>query len=110
MLYSLDQWLRNLAATTGQAHRSTPAKFTAHVLMGHLDVTASLTQAHARWLTTPHVSLEFVGLEHDWMPVSGTVDLPAELGRFLSELADTAEFAHAVQVAAYLSRREGVRP
>jgi hypothetical protein len=102
------------AAGLGKAHRNTPATFTADVLMGRLDVTASLTQAHAQWLTTPYVSLEFVGLEHDWMPVTGIVRLTAEqaadLGRFLSELADTAEVDHAAQVAANLSTlREGVR-
>ena len=77
-------------------------------------MTGSLVQAHARWLTAPYVSVEFVGLEHDWMPAHGAVELTAEgaaaLGRFLSELADTAEVDHAAQVAAYLSTlREGVR-
>jgi hypothetical protein len=100
-------------ATTG-AHRSTPANLTADALGGRLDVTASLVQAHARWLTAPYVSVEFVGLEHDWMPVRGAVELTAEgaanLGRFLSELAGTAEVDHAAQVASYLSKLgEGVR-
>ncbi len=102
------------ATTTGGAHRSTPANLTADALGGRLSVTGSLVQAHARWLTAPYVSVEFVGLEHDWMPAHGAVELTAEgaaaLGRFLSELADTAEVDHAAQVAAYLSTlREGVR-
>jgi hypothetical protein len=102
------------AATTGQAHRSTPANVTADALIGRLSMTASLIQAHARWLTTPYVAVEFVGLEHDWEPVRGAVELTPEgagkLGRFLSELADTAEVDHAAQVAAYLSTLgEGVR-
>src|SRR5262249_55756795 len=50
---------------------------------------ASLSQAYAPWLTTPYVSLECVGLEHDWMPVSCTVRLTAEqaadLGRLLAD-------------------------
>ena len=66
-----------------------------------------MVQAHARWLTAPYVALEFVGLEHDWVPVRGVVELTAEgtadLGRFLSELADTAAQAHAGEVAAYVS-------
>ncbi len=77
-------------------------------------MTASLVQAHARWLTAPYVSVEFVGLEHDWMPVRGAVELTPEeagkLGRFLSEMAGTAEVDHAAQVAAYMSTlREGAR-
>jgi hypothetical protein len=77
-------------------------------------VTGSLVQAHARWLTAPYVSVEFVGLEHDWIPVRGAVELTpegaADLGRFLSELAGTAEADYAAQVAAYLSTLgEGVR-
>lgn len=77
------------------------------MLLGRLDVTASLVQAHARWLTAPYVAVEFAGLEHDWTPVRGVVELTPEgagkLGRFLSELADTAEADHAAQVTAYLS-------
>jgi hypothetical protein len=77
-------------------------------------VTGSLIQAHARWFTAPYVSVEFVGLEHDWTPVRGAVELTPEgagkLSRFLSELADTAEVDHAAEVAAYLSTpREGAR-
>ena len=55
-------------------------------------------------LTAPYVVVEFVGLEHDWTPVRGTVELTpegaAKLGRFLSELADTAESDHAAHVDA----------
>jgi hypothetical protein len=102
------------ATTTGQAHRSTPANLTADALGGRLSVTASLVQAHARWLTAPYVVVEFVGLEHDWMPVRGAVELThegaAKLGRFLSELAVTAEVDHSAQVAAYLATLgEGMR-
>jgi len=102
------------ATTTEGAHRSTPANLKADALGGRLTVTASLIQAHARWLTAPYVAVEFVGLEHDWTPVRGAVELTPEgaaaLGRFLSELADTAEVDHAAQVAAYLSTPgEGAR-
>jgi hypothetical protein len=102
------------AATIGETRQSTPARFTADVLAGHLDLTATLSQAHTPWLTTPYVNLEFVELEQDRMPVTGTVRLIAEqaadLGRFLSELAGTATSARAAQVAAYLSAlREEVR-
>lgn len=82
--------------------------------MGRLDVTASLVQAHAPWLTAPYLSVEFVGLENDWTPVRGTVELTsdgaAKLGRFLAKLADAAADDHAEQVAAYLSTlHKGVR-
>jgi hypothetical protein len=82
--------------------------------MGCVEVTASLVQSHLRWLTAPYVLVEFGGLEHDWMPVHGTVELTpdaaAQIGRFLSDLADTANVDHAAQVAAYLSTlQEGVR-
>ncbi len=90
------------------------ANLTADALGGRLSVTASMVQAHARWLTDPYVSVELVGLEHDWMPVSGAVELTpegaADLGRLLSELAGTAETERAAAVAAYLATLgEGVR-
>jgi hypothetical protein len=96
------------SASMGGAHRSTPTTFTAPAGLGQrLEVTASLYQAHTRWLTATYVDLEFFGLEHDWLPISAslhlTTDHSVELGRFLTDLSQIGEAEQAAQVQAYLS-------
>ncbi|WP_432824757.1 hypothetical protein [Dactylosporangium sp. CA-092794] len=92
----------------GEAHRSTPTTFSAPGSASQrLEVTASLYQAHARWLTATYVDLEFSGLERDWLPISAslhlTTDHAAELGGFLANLSQIGEAEQAAQVQAYLS-------
>ncbi len=91
----------------GGAHRSTPTTFTALAGLGQrLEVTASLYQAHARWLTATYVDLEFSGLKRDWMPISAslhlTTDHAVELGRFLTDLGQIGEAEHVAQVQSNL--------
>jgi hypothetical protein len=72
-----------------------------------LEVTASLYQAHARWMTATYLNLELSGLERDWMPISARLDLASEdavaLGRFLTDLAQIGEDEQAARMQAYLS-------
>ena len=96
------------SASTGEAHRSTPTTFTAPASTSlRLEVTASLYQAHAQWLTATYVDLEFSGLERDWLPISASLHLTTnhavELGRFLADLGEVGEAEQAAQVQAYLS-------
>jgi len=92
----------------GGAHRSVPTMFTAPAsLSRRLEVTASLYQAHARWLTATYVDLEFSGLERDWLPINAslllTTDHAVALGRFLTDLGQIGEAEQAAQVQSYLS-------
>jgi hypothetical protein len=93
--------------TMGGAHRGTPTKYAADGSPGRLEITANLYQAHAPWLTALYVDLELSGLEHDWTPVNGaahlTPDQALELGRFLTDLGQTAVTDYAAQVEACLS-------
>lgn len=81
------------AAVRGEAHRGAPVTVTAASALTSLAVTASLHQAHARWLTSVFVQLDVTGLQHDWRPVTGTATLTVEqsasLGRMLTEIAAT---------------------
>src|SRR6266498_3429725 len=90
-----------LPAVMGGAHRSAPTKFAAEASLTRLEVTASLYQAHARWLTATYVDLDFFGLEHDWTPISAslhlTTDHARELGRFLTDLSQIGEAEQAAQ-------------
>jgi hypothetical protein len=72
-----------------------------------LEVTASLYQAHARWLTATYVDLEFSGPERNWLPISASLHLTTDhavaLGQFLTDLSQIGEADQAAQVQSYLS-------
>ncbi|HKS98187.1 MAG TPA: hypothetical protein VJT31_01540 [Rugosimonospora sp.] len=58
-------------------------------------MTASLYQAHAPWLTSPYLDVDFVGLEQDGRSVAGRLRLPVDqaggLTRLQAELVRGAE-------------------
>ena len=94
-------------SSSGEGMPGWPWLLTAHALIGHLNVTASIAQSHAAWLTEPYIMVEFAGLEHDWQRVSGSIaltrDVAADLARLLSDLAAVVETTFAEQVADHLS-------
>lgn len=96
------------SASTEEAHRSTPTTFSAPGSASQrLEVTASLYQAHARWLTATYVDLEFSGPERNWLPISASLHLTTDhavaLGQFLTDLSQIGEADQAAQVQSYLS-------
>jgi|SRR5947209_3530600 len=89
----------------GGAHRGAPATYNAEAVPS-LEVTASLYQAHAPWLTALFVDIEFTGLDHDFQSISGkahiTADKALELGQFLTEVGQTTVEDYDAQVDACL--------
>ena len=94
-------------AKMGGVHHGALTRYTTGMGRDRLEVTASLYQAHAPWLTGQYVDIEFSGLEHDWRPITATLlvaaDQAVELGRFVTDLGQVAAADYAAQVQAGLS-------
>lgn len=99
----LDRCTATKAAAKGEAHRSTPITITAERPLGDLTVTASLYQAHARWLTSVLVELDICGRDERWQPArlaaTITVEQAGDLARALGDLATSGIAGHTRQRA-----------